>query len=333
MKIVFLSFYSGNVSRGVETFVHELANRLSNTHEVIVFQGGPKLPGSNYSTQIIPEMNIRKFTIQSLKRINGNNLILFPTNGRSQSLLCKIWSIKNKSKLIISGQSGPGLDDRINLWTMPNVFVALTDFQHRWASSTNPFVKIKTIPNGVDLKRFRPGKSLLKTSLPKPIILYVAALHKEKRQSLAIRAVSKLRHGSLLLVGDGPDKESLSILGNDLLSGRFQIMSFKHEQMPQVYRLADLFTYPTVSYESFGIAIVEALASGLAVVANNDPIRKEIIGDAGLFVDCEDTTSYSEGLGDAISTNWNKKPVDQAAKFSWDLIAKKYSDILSILLP
>ena len=44
MKIAFLSFYSGVVYRGVETFVHELANRLHNSgHNITVYQFGAKL--------------------------------------------------------------------------------------------------------------------------------------------------------------------------------------------------------------------------------------------------------------------------------------------------
>ncbi len=51
MKIVFLSFYSGEVYRGVETFVHELSNRLVDLRvDVTVYQNGPKLKNTKYKT-------------------------------------------------------------------------------------------------------------------------------------------------------------------------------------------------------------------------------------------------------------------------------------------
>jgi glycosyltransferase involved in cell wall biosynthesis len=331
MKIVFLSYYNGLVNRGVETFVHELANRLSRHNDIRVFQGGAKLPGTKYFVETIESETVKDFSIQALERIKDTKIILFPTNGRWQSLLCKLWSVRNKSKMVISGQSGPGLDDRINLFIMPDIFIALTSYQRQWASRANPFAKIETVPNGVDLEKFRPGRSTVKIDLPKPIILYVAALHKDKRQDLAINAVSRLRHGSLLLVGDGPDKEFLSKKGQELLPGRFKIISFPHEKMPQVYRSADLFTYPTVPWESFGIAAVEAMASGIPVVAPDDPIRKEIIGKAGLFVNPENSDEYARSLELALNQNWGNSPRIQASSFSWDEIAVKYDLIFKKL--
>jgi len=88
MKIVFLSYYSGLVNRGVETFVHELANRLSHHNDIKVFQGGPQLPGAKYSAENIESDTVKDFSIQALERIKDTKIILFPTNGRWQSLLC-----------------------------------------------------------------------------------------------------------------------------------------------------------------------------------------------------------------------------------------------------
>ena len=94
--------------------------------------------------------------------------------------------------------------------------------------------------------------------------------------------------------------------------------------MPAVYAAADLFTFPTVPYESFGIALVEAMASGLPVVATDDPIRREIVGVAGLFVDPADTGAYAAALQKALKINWSKKPRIRAQQYSWSKIASDY---------
>ena len=69
------------------------------------------------------------------------------------------------------------------------------------------------------------------------------------------------------------------------------------------------------------------MASGLAVVATDDPIRREIVGDAGLFVDPTDTKEYLKVLEKALKIKWGSKPRLQAEKFDWDKIAKDYEKL------
>jgi glycosyltransferase involved in cell wall biosynthesis len=323
VKISFLSFYNGQARRGAETFVHELANHLTLfQHQIIVFQHGPPLPESKYSVQFLSSLT-------SLPSNLGNPDILFPLNGRIQSIQARIWTLTHGKKLVISGQSGLGLDDRLNLYTFPDAFVGLTDFQCDWAKKANPFVRVIKIPNGVDLAKFRPDVPPIKVDLPRPLILYVAALEPIKRHKLLIQATANTS-ASLLLVGQGSLYHEINSLGRKLLGPkRFQIASYPYPQMPQVFRSCDIFAYPTSPWESFGIAILEALASGLPVVGSNDPIRKEIIGPAGILVDPTNIAEFSRALSQGLEINWGDKPQVQAQKFSWDNIAKMYSDLFN----
>ena len=67
LRITFLSFYSGDVYRGVETLVHELANKLTSLgHNVSVYQSGSGLPGSNYQTITVKAADIKSFTNKAL---------------------------------------------------------------------------------------------------------------------------------------------------------------------------------------------------------------------------------------------------------------------------
>lgn len=351
MKIAFLSFYSGEVYRGAETFVHEVANRLTRLgHTVTVYQNGPKLPDAEYKTEsmslsidwsvknnYIPFLNywgrkVGVFTLKALGKLDKDTDILFPTNGQWSSVLSRIWTKLHKSALVISGQSGPGIDDRINLWTFPDVFLGLTERQVKWAKGANPFVKVEKIPNGVDIKRFRKSTKPLDIKLERPIILCVAALDRWKRLDLAIKAVAKLDKGSLLLVGRGGQEKKLVKMGKKMLPERFAIMSFPYKDMPKVYPAADLFTYPTNTGESFGIVLVEAMASGLGVVATKDPIRKEIVGDVGILVDPRDSDDYAKALKKGLSTKWGSIPRRQAEKFDWDKIGKGYEKLFRNLL-
>ncbi|HBC72907.1 MAG: glycosyl transferase family 1 [Candidatus Amesbacteria bacterium GW2011_GWB1_47_19] len=333
MKISFLSVGSGQVNRGAESFVHYLANHLSRLdHQITVHQNGDPLINCTYRTESyhLDSFSIRDFTAQVLKNI-GSPDILIPVNGRWQSGLCRLWAFRNKTKMVISGQSGLGLDDRINLYTCPDAFVALSNYQLNWAKRINPFVRVVRIPNGVDPEIFHPSAEKVNIELPRPIILCVSALEENKRLHLAVKAVAGMRRGSLLIIGRGSLINPLTSLGMRLLPGRFSIMSLPQHLMPGVFTAADLFTYPTVAWESFGIALLEAMASGLAIVANNDPIRREIVGDAGLFADPSDSGAYTSTLNQALSYRWGKKPLLRAQKYAWSKIVLDYDKLFKTI--
>lgn len=239
--------------------------------------------------------------------VDSDSKVVITTNGRLDAVLTRIWSMLHGSKLIIPGQSGFGWDDKLNLWLFPNVFVALTQYQKQWAHKINPFVRIEVIPNGVDLTKFNPQVKPIKINKSKPVVLCVGVVDPFKRQYL----LKKASKHSVLLVGKGGD------------------MQTEHKNMPNIYTSCDLFSYPTSPSESFGIVMLEAMASGLAVVATDDPIRREIVGDAGLFVDPTNINEYAKTLDRALNTDWKDKPRGQAEKFSWEIIAKAYEKIFA----
>ena len=334
MKIAFLNIYQGQVNRGAETFVLELSRRLKKMgHKVMIISGRSKPPMQQWPILwrlfIDPRgLYICWFTLKNLPRIwREKPDIVVPVNGGWQPALVRLITWLYKGKMIISGQSGIGWDDRNNLWSFPDTFVVLSTKAKNWAKRANPFVKIKHIPNGVDTNKFTPRGHGLKTSLKRPVILCVGALVSTKRIDLVIRAVSRLKDVSLLVVGDGDLKAELKRIGKGMLDDRFELTKVPFEKMPQVYKAADIFTLVSEPYYSFEIVLVEAMASGLPVVANKDEIRTEIVGEAGILVDPTDIGAYTEGLKQALSKNWGDKPQVQAKKFDWDRIAKKYEKL------
>ncbi|OGE42617.1 hypothetical protein A3B45_00210 [Candidatus Daviesbacteria bacterium RIFCSPLOWO2_01_FULL_39_12] len=312
MKITFLSRYQDKIQRGAENFVSEISERLSKNHEVNILEsdGADDLPAV----------------------LAGKYDIVIPINGRFQSLKASLGRIIGKYNLLITGHSGIGRDDIWNLLVKPDVFVALTENQLRWAKKWSWGSKLVKIPNGIDLGRFTPLGKKLDLNLENPIILSVGALVWYKHHERAIKAVSKLSKGSLLIVGDGPLKTQLNQMGKSLLKNRFRIATFPYRDMPKVYRSVDLFTLPSWDREAFGLVYLEAMASGLGVVVPDDSARHEIIRDAGLFVDVADAQKYASTIEKALQTDWSKKARLQAKKFSWDKIAGQYEEVMQTLV-
>lgn len=309
LKIVFLCRDYGVVNRGVESHVEELSKRLKQKFDVSIFSGKDS---------------------DNLKKINNGKFdLVIPTNGRSQSLKVSLGRLTEKYKVLIAAHAGIGRDEIWNLLTFPNVYVALTDHELQWAKKYAFGIQLEKIPNGIDLEKFKPNGTKRKIDLEGPVILSVGALDWYKYHDLAIKAVAKLQKSSLLIVGDGPEKNNLENLGNQLLGEkRFKIIKADYHHMPEIYRSADLFTLPSWNREAFGIVYLEAMASGLAVVAPNDLSRHEIIGDAGILVNVFNSEEYAKSLNDALNKKWGNAPRSQAEKFSWDKIAAEYEKLI-----
>lgn len=310
MKIAILSRTQKTANRGVESVVKELTLRLSKRLIVDVFSGSD---ADNLG-----------------KVLKGKYDIVMPINGRWQSLKFSLGRLIGKYKLVIGGHSGIGIDDIWNICVVrPDVFIALTDYMANWAKKWAWGSQVIKINNGVDLDKFNPQGEKYEIDLPNPIILSVGALVWYKHQELVIEAVATIENCSLLIVGDGEEKEKLTKLGNEKLAGRFKIIQISYSEMPKIYRAANVFTLPSWDREAFGLVYLEALASGLPVVAPNDLARKEIIGDGGVLVDITSPEAYSKAIQKALEIKWGDKPRQQAEKFSWDKQAEKYLELFA----
>jgi len=339
MKIAFLNYYQTGVQRGLETFVSELSKKLEKNHQTLVL---PSPTGTTPPTRELSwsrrffldsvSVKVALWTIKSLPTIKlFRPQVIISLNGGWQALIISVFGRLFGAKLIIVGQSGPGWDDRWNLLMKPNLFVALTTRQLNWAKKATIWKQdFALIPNGVDLDQFRSAGKKFHTALEKPIIMMVAASTPDKRVEQGIRAVAKLAHGSLLLLGTGPLDERIDKLGYELLGKkRFFHTSVAHEQMPEYYRAADLFTLCSISSEAFGIVYLEAMATGLPCIATDDESRREIVGNAGIFIkDPDNAEEYSTGLKQTLATKWKDLPRKQAEKFSWDKVVAEYEKVL-----
>lgn len=323
MKIAILSYYSGSVSRGVETFVTEIIGRVEPHFKLTVYYEDSTrivMPGKLFNC-----LAIAFFSLKTLFRLASDPPdILMPLNNNWMSLFSKIFCSLFKTKLILAGFAGIGRIDKLNLWLNPNRFICCTHAQADWVKTINSKAKLSVIPIGVNTDRFKPEGEKFSLNLKPPIVLCVAGPEKYKRIDLAIRAV-KQTSASLLVVGR--QSALTNQLGKKLLGPRYQNLQIDYQNLDSVYRSVDLFTLPSESTEAYGITILEAMASGLPVVVNNDPIRQELVGQVGSLIDPTDLNLYTQAINKNLQSKDRTIFRQQALKFSWDKITSQYQKL------
>ena len=192
------------------------------------------------------------------------------------------------------------------------------------------------IPNGVDCDRFRPGRGHRKEfNLPatRTIVLMVSALIPSKRIEVGIKAVSHIPDAHLVVAGNGPLRQELDTIARELLPDRFTNISVSQEKMPELYQCADVFLHLSKD-ESFGNVFLEAMASGLPIVAHDSPRTRWIVGDDEFLLDTEDSKAIARQIEMAL----NSPPSDaqkrsmKATAFAWMNIAAKYRTFLQELV-
>jgi len=209
----------------------------------------------------------------------------------------------------------------------PNIYAVLTP-KYKTFLQNKIKGNIMCIPNGVDLERYNPRhKSLNKygiDNLEHPIFLSTSALTPQKRLHLAIKAVSKMNRGTLVMTSTGLNKKKIVNMGYKLLGNRFLYLGvLPDNELASLYATCDIFTLPSIR-EPFGLVLVEAMASNKPVVSQNDKTRQWIVGKAGILVDCADIDQYANALEEAHKRDFGNLPRRQAEQFSWDTCVDKY---------
>jgi glycosyltransferase involved in cell wall biosynthesis len=188
------------------------------------------------------------------------------------------------------------------------------------------------IPNGVDIARFTPGPSERKRlGLPENgrIVLMVSALIASKNVDEAVRAVAQLPDATLVVAGDGPLRDEIRSMAEQVLPNRYMQVSVPPEDMSALYRSADAFLHLSRD-ESFGNVFVEALASGVPVVAYDLPRTRWIVGDEAVLAKSQTTEAIAAALAQALSESRNIRDsqVTRAAQFDWSVVAVQYREFL-----
>jgi N-acetyl-alpha-D-glucosaminyl L-malate synthase BshA len=165
-----------------------------------------------------------------------------------------------------------------------------------------PKERIEVIPNFIDTKVWRPGRGpghrAKFAAEDESIVMHVSNFRPVKRVEDVVSVFSRIQRqvpARLVLVGDGPDRPRASQRAQELGVEERVLFLGKHQSVQDLLSCADLLLLPSEN-ESFGLAALEAMASGAAVVTTNAGGMPEVVEDrvSGRLLDVGDVSGMSE---------------------------------------
>jgi phosphatidyl-myo-inositol alpha-mannosyltransferase len=200
----------------------------------------------------------------------------------------------------------------------------------------------RIIPNGIDVNLFHPdAERLEKFDRSKLTLLFLGRFEKRNGFPLMLEAFKRVREVRddvrLVVVGDGALRSHYEGLVPDALRPDVHFEGFVLSKRPAYYATCDIFCSP-ISKASFGITLLEAMASGKPIVATDNVGYRHLLdreeavltpaGDAGAFADALLDLLDDPGRREAMGLAGR----DKSFTFSWDRVADQTLDLYSEVL-
>src|SRR5437868_12518203 len=199
----------------------------------------------------------------------------------------------------------------------------------------------RIVPNGIDCARFHPNMTPVDSARTPGwlTILFVGRLESRKGFPTLLEAYGALRRERanvrLVVVGDGPMR-----WGYERQAEAFGIPDVQFcghvsaELIPRYYASADVFCAPASGGESFGIVLLEAMASGVPVAASDIPGFSQVVapGEDGLLVPPRDPEAWTAALGTLLDDaptrrRMGQNGVHKAQQYDWGHVVDSVLDV------
>ena len=220
--------------------------------------------------------------------------------------------------------------------------ITVSEQTQRDLSSRFPYTTAKTVTIHNGLPNWfhnKTSKMELDFKLPDQYILFVGTLEPRKNLDLMLTAFAQVKkrnhlpHQLLVIGGEGWGKNHIpkklrdyGIHDEVIFTGHLE-----HQQLPLIYQKAALLVFPSL-YEGFGFPPLEAMASGIPVIASNISSIPEVVGTAGILLDPKKLDVWADTIYNVLTNEQLRhelcsKGFERAKLFSWEISAQKTIEV------
>jgi glycosyltransferase involved in cell wall biosynthesis/GT2 family glycosyltransferase len=195
--------------------------------------------------------------------------------------------------------------------------------------------RAEVVPLGVDIASFAGAEGRVADSSGRPVVGYVGRLAEHKGVHVLLEAVAGMPHVQLRIAGDGPVAAALREQAEQPpLAGRVTFVgTLSAAELPEFYRSVDVLAVPSLTtptwVEQFGRVVVEAMATGVPVVASDSGALPEVVAGAGLLAPPESAEGLRNALTDVLDDpdlagRLRRLGRQRAASCDWEVVADRY---------
>lgn len=220
-----------------------------------------------------------------------------------------------------------------------DAFVAVSDAAAQYVRSLTD-EPIEIIPNGINLKKYHAPRR--HAPHKQRTVLFIGRLERRKGIKHLIEAFIRLADADarLLIAGEGPDRKKLEAQAAEYPELNIEFLGFVDEKKKlQLLREADVFSSPAIYGESFGIVLLEAMATGVPIVAGNNPGYASVLHGRGLIslVDSRDREQFARRLAlflydKELAKLWRKWALANVRQYDYVKIMDQYDKLYKRLL-
>lgn len=199
-----------------------------------------------------------------------------------------------------------------------------------------PVQRVRLVPEGINLARWQSACTGDACARQQGLILCVSRQYPRKRIEDLLRALPLVRQSvpdaHAIIVGDGPEHAKLRrMAGAPELAGAVHLPgALPDDKVQRLYRQATVFCLPSVQ-EGFGIVFLEAMASGLPIVATSAAAVPEVVPhrQVGLLVPPRDAAALAGALVELLRNRDQRSAYGRAGQahvqqYDWDRIAARF---------